>query len=154
MQEQLVKTIAHKMKISVRKVYRRYRSTKIINGKEYIILLETVETPKGIYRFEWGGIPLTRVNPNRETINDSLPKQKWSTGGELIQRLNASTCEICSSTNKVEVHHVRKLADLKKRWAGRRAKPEWVKLMIARSRKTLVVCQSCHNDIHHGRLTQ
>ncbi len=155
MQEQLVKTIAHKMKISGSKVYQRHSSTKIINGKEYKILLETVETTKGIYRFEWGGIGLIRVKPNRNTIiDDSLPKPTWSTGGELIQRLNANKCEICGSTNNVEVHHVRKLADLKKRWAGRREKPRWVKLMIARSRKTLVVCQPCHLDIHHGRLVR
>ena len=154
MEEQLVKTIAHKMKISVSKVYQRHRNTKISNGKEYKILLETVETAKGIYRFEWGGIPLTRVNPTRDTIDDSLPKPTWSMGGELIQRLNANKCEICGSTDKVEVHHIRKLANLKKRWAGRRAKPKWVKLMIARSRKTLVVCQLCHNDIHQGRVTQ
>ena len=34
---------------------------------------------------------------------------------------------------------------------GRREKPRWVQLMAARKRKTLVVCRTCHMDIHHGR---
>jgi AI2M/AI1M-like, HNH endonuclease len=29
-------------------------------------------------------------------------------------------------------------------------KPSWVKRMIARRRKTLVVCRKCHEEIHHG----
>src|SRR5258708_13559876 len=55
--------------------------------------------------------------------------------------------------NKSVYIHVRKLADLKKRWGGRREKPEWVKRMIAMQRKTLIVCHSCHVAIHAGRPT-
>ncbi|WP_432015622.1 hypothetical protein [Streptomyces cucumeris] len=29
----------------------------------------------------------------------------------------------------------------------------WARLMAARKRKTLVVCQNCHQDIHTGRAT-
>ncbi|WP_420795785.1 hypothetical protein [Ktedonobacter racemifer] len=36
---------------------------------------------------------------------------------------------------------------------GRRKKPEWMKQMAARRRKTLVVCRSCHEAIHGGRST-
>jgi hypothetical protein len=66
--------------------------------------------------------------------------------------LQANTCELCGSEEKCEVHHIRKLADLKHRWAGRKTKPEWVKTMIAIQRKTLVVCRRCHVAIHAGRL--
>jgi hypothetical protein len=45
------------------------------------------------------------------------------------------------------------MADLKKRWKGRKEKPKWVKLMIAIQRKTLVVCHRCHMDIHAGKLS-
>ena len=34
---------------------------------------------------------------------------------------------------------------------GRSPKPYWVRLMAARQRKTLVLCQPCHTDVHHGR---
>src|SRR4051794_29923734 len=73
---------------------------------------------------------------------------------DLIQRLLADECEICGSTDRVQVHHVRKLADLKQRWQGRREKPRWVQYMLARRRKTLVVCHGCHTAIHAGRPTR
>ncbi|MDJ0752819.1 MAG: reverse transcriptase domain-containing protein [Ardenticatenaceae bacterium] len=153
MQEALVKTLAQKLKISARRVYRKYRSTKDVNGRRYNILVETVETKTGIRRFEWGGVPLTHVKPSRdEVIDDTKPKVRWSMGGELVQRLLAEECEICGSSQRIEVHHVRNLADLKKRWRGRKAKPTWVKLMVARNRKTLVVCRKCHAAIHAGKM--
>jgi group II intron reverse transcriptase/maturase len=152
MQEAMVKTIAHKKKMTVRQVYQKYKDEKIINGRTYKILAETVETERGVYRFEWGGIPLTTVKPGEAKIDDTLPKVTWSRGGELIQRLQANRCEICGSRDRIAVHHIRKLKDLKKRWRGRREKPEWVKHMIARQRKTLVVCNTCHHEIHNGKM--
>jgi RNA-directed DNA polymerase len=50
---------------------------------------------------------------------------------------------------KCEVHHIRKLADLNR--PGQREKPLWVRRMAARRRKTLVVCQPCHEDMHRER---
>jgi ribosomal protein L37AE/L43A len=47
-----------------------------------------------------------------------------------------------------EVHRIRKLEDLTTTNSNC---PEWKKSMIARRRKTLVVCQKCHEHIHHGR---
>ncbi len=67
------------------------------------------------------------------------------------QRVLADRCELCGSKEKVEVHHIRKLADLEK--PGRRAKPAWVKQMAARRRKTLIVCRKCHEAIHAGTST-
>ncbi len=54
---------------------------------------------------------------------------------------------------KVQVHHIRAMKDLRKK--GRAERPAWVEMMAQRRRKTLVVCASCHADIHAGRpLTQ
>ena len=71
---------------------------------------------------------------------------------ELIFRLLAGRCEICKDTAHLEVHHVRKLADLSK--PGRREKPAWMHLMAKRRRKTLITCRRCHEDIHAGRATK
>jgi hypothetical protein len=68
---------------------------------------------------------------------------------ELIHRLVAGSCEICESRTGIEVHHIRKLADLNR--PDRPDKPAWVYLMAKRRRKTLVVCRACHEDIHAGR---
>ena len=57
---------------------------------------------------------------------------------------------MCDSTVDVEVHHIRALRDLNVK--GQREKPKWVQIMAARKRKTLVVCRTCHMDIHHGRI--
>jgi hypothetical protein len=71
---------------------------------------------------------------------------------ELLKRLLANTCELCTSTEQVEVHHIRKLADLKKQ--GQVEKPLWVRVMAARRRKTLIVCRQCHQAIHAGKPTR
>ncbi|MEU9546706.1 MULTISPECIES: hypothetical protein [Streptomyces] len=59
----------------------------------------------------------------------------------------AGRCEACGRVDEVEVHHDAKLADLGR--SGNR--PPWADLMAARHCKTLVVCGSCHRDIHGTR---
>jgi AI2M/AI1M-like HNH endonuclease len=61
----------------------------------------------------------------------------------IIKALRTSTWIRC------EVHHVRALKDLQAK--GRKPKPSWMVLMIARQRKTIVVCKTCHQDIQAGR---
>ncbi|HFV5232270.1 TPA: group II intron reverse transcriptase/maturase, partial [Escherichia coli] len=71
---------------------------------------------------------------------------------EIMRRLGARICEYCAKTGRCEVHHVRKLKDLKK---GRKAgyKPSlWQLMMIARRRKTMILCASCHDKLHSGKL--
>jgi hypothetical protein len=71
---------------------------------------------------------------------------------ELIARLLADTCELCGSRDRIQIHHVRKLADLKVK--GQRERPSWVLKMASLKRKTLVVCGYCHAAIHAGRPTR
>jgi hypothetical protein len=97
----------------------------------------------------FGGIPLKR-KPEAILV-DRLPQFVMTNRSELLQRVLANKCELCGSKEKVEVHHIRKLADLEK--PGRREKPVWVKQMAARRRKTLVVCRRCHVEIHAGTST-
>jgi hypothetical protein len=70
---------------------------------------------------------------------------------ELVRRLLADTCELCGSKDRITVHHVRKLADIKKKYLGRRSSSDWAKFMLARNRKTVVVCHKCHVEIHAGK---
>jgi len=153
MEVSLVKTLAEKYKISVRQVYRKYRSKLEVDGFEYKTLAVEVPTTRGTRLINWGAIPLKVVKVGLEPIEDRKPFELKYARTDLIQRLQANTCELCGSHNNIEVHHVRKLADLKHRWAGRKSKPKWVVRMIAIQRKTLVVCQKCHVDIHAGRPT-
>lgn len=78
---------------------------------------------------------------------DTLANPISFTGGRtnLIDRLQAQKCEYCGATEQLEMHHVRKLKELK-------GKQDWEKKMIARKRKTLAVCVKCHKKIHAGKL--
>lgn len=80
-------------------------------------------------------------------LDDRLPNTIAITGGRngLIKRLQARVCENCGATDNLEMHHVRKLKDLK-------GKSDWEIKMISRKRKTLAVCSVCHHKIHSGKL--
>ena len=58
-------------------------------------------------------------------------------------RLKACKCELCGTTesDKYEVHHINKVKNLK-------GKERWEQVMIAKRRKTIVVCENCHKIIH------
>ena len=154
MEISLVKTLAHKLRITVSRVYRRFNARKEVNGHVYKVLQIEVDTDKGSHAFYWGAIPLRTTKVIHETLDDNRHEiertQYFEQRSELIARLLADTCEMCGTTGKCEVHHIRKLADLKKRWQGRKSKPLWVTKMISMRRKTLIVCKACHTKIHNG----
>ena len=146
METSLTKTLAHKFKVTVTKVYEKYGAKLMVSGKEYQGLQASVprkEKPPLVAT--WGGIPLTW--DAKATVEDDPPKA-YGNRTELVQRLLAEFCELCGSDREIEVHHVqamRKLHD----YPGR-PKPAWVKRMIALSRKTLVLCKRCHEAVEHG----
>lgn len=76
---------------------------------------------------------------------DIIPKASYtSSTTSLIDRLKARKCELCDALDDLEMHHIRKMSDIKK------GKQHWEKMMIARRRKTMAVCISCHQKIHKG----
>ena len=97
----------------------------------------------------FGGIPLKRQRT--AVLTDLAPVMASTKRNELIHRLLAGRCEICEDTENLEVHHIRRLADLNR--PGRPEKPALMHLMAMRRRKTLVTCRRCHQDIHAGRAT-
>jgi hypothetical protein len=147
MEQSLTKTLAHKLQISVPKVYERFGAllqTPDGTYKGLRVVVERANKPPLVAT--WGGIPLKR---DLQATLDDEPPHVWNTRTDLEQRLLADTCELCGSHQHVEVHHIRALRDLRKR--GRADKPAWVRAMATRRRKTLVVCRTCHMDIQHGR---
>ena len=90
----------------------------------------------------------------RKTVysSDKIPPAFiMGTRSELTIRLVKERCELCGTKSPLEAHHVNKLKNLKQRWKGRKSKPKWVQWMIARNRKVIVVCRSCHQSITYGR---
>jgi group II intron reverse transcriptase/maturase len=149
MERSLTKTLGHKNQISVNKVWRRYKATLQTPAGPRKGLRVTIERGDGRKPLvaHWGGISLAR-RTTRAVLKDDLPMIWRKRPAELVERLRAGTCELCASTDDVEVHHVRRLKDLQT--TGRAQQPEWVKHMATRHRKTLIVCHTCHNSIHDG----
>jgi hypothetical protein len=147
----LLKTLAGKHRSTVTKMAKRHKATiETADGPKKClqVVVQRGEDKKPLVA-RFGGIPLKR-KPEAILV-DRLPQFVMTNRSELLQRVLADKCELCGSKEKVEVHHIRKLADLQK--PGRREKPAWVKQMAARRRKTLVVCRKCHEKIHAGTST-
>jgi group II intron reverse transcriptase/maturase len=145
----LLKTLAGKHDSSVSKMARKYAATvETPNGPRRCL---QISVPRGEGRkplvATFGGIPLRRQR--NAVMVDREPVPATARRKELIQRLLAGRCEICGQADEVHVHQIRTLADLAK--PGQPDQPEWMTLMAKRRRKTLVVCDACHADIHHGR---
>jgi Type II intron maturase len=150
MQQSLTKTLAAKHGISVQAVYDKYQTEMVVNGRTYKVLQATApREEKEPLIATWGGIPLEW--DIKATVDERIHRQ-WNSRSELEKRLLAQVCEACGATymtDQIEVHHIRALKDLNK-YEGRE-KTWWVKTMAARRRKTLVLCRTCHVDLHAGR---
>jgi group II intron reverse transcriptase/maturase len=147
----LLKTLAGKYDSSVSKMARKYQATIVTPCGPRKCLQVSVERGEGrrplVARF--GGIPLRRqkyaVPIDREPVRPTTGTK------ELIIRFRARRCEMCGQAATVQVHQIRALADLEN--PGQPETPAWMALMARLRRKTLVVCQPCHNTIHNRRPT-
>lgn len=139
MEYSMYKTYAAKYKSTTRKVLRKFS----INGQFSV----TYQNRKGKVKtrtFYNGGFKRKKLASI--FVEDAYPKIAAYTGGYgLMNRLSAQKCELCGATGKLEMHHIRKMKDLK-------GKQNWERRMISRQRKTLAVCVSCHNTIHAGKV--
>ena len=149
MEVSLVKTLASKCKTTCSKIYQRYGAKIDTEEGERKVLLVTVEreSPKKPLVAHFGGVSL-KWN-KWAWINDKPTEPVWSRRSEVVERLLAQQCELCGSREDIEVHHIRKLADLKPK--GGAEQPAWKRRMATRRRKTLVVCRACHEQIQYGQ---
>ncbi len=149
METSMLKTLAGKHRSSVTKMAAKYKTIIDTPAGKRTCFQVTVPRDHGrkplVARF--GGIPLKRQR--NAVLTDLTPVMASTKRNELIHRLLADCCELCGSRTSIEVHHVRKLADLNRH--DRPDRPAWVHLMAKRRRKTLVICRTCHEDIHAGR---
>jgi group II intron reverse transcriptase/maturase len=150
MEISLTKTLASKHQMSVRKIYEKYRTEVEVNARKHKVLQVIVpkqDKSKKPLVATWGGIPLSW--DIKAAIAERPLKVQWKGQTELIRRLLVGYCELCGHKKELEVHHVRAMKDLHE-YPGRE-KPPWVRRMIALQRKTMVLCEACHDDIQYGR---
>lgn len=147
MERSLTETLAHKLRLSVSRIYDRYQTTTETPEGPRKVLQVTVEREgKKPLVARWGGISLAR---NIKGVLNDIPPQVMLSRSELERQLLANTCELCGSRENIEVHHIRALKDLHRK--GRGERPKWMMVIAARRRKTLITCRKCHHDIHAGR---
>lgn len=148
MSQSVMRTLANKHKTSVGKLLEKYEEKR--NGKNAIVV--SVEAKGKTYETYFGGIPLRRtriVYVQHDTPELEVTVKQNRT--ELEKRLYADECELCGGREHIEVHHIKSIKELKKRSKGRKELPRWKIVMIARQRNTLVLCRSCHRQIHSGK---
>jgi group II intron reverse transcriptase/maturase len=144
METSMLCTLARKHRSTVTKMAARHKAK--------------IQTPHGLRtRFEatagregrkplvawFGGIPLKRqkdaVLTDRQHTGPVYPNR------QLVTRLLKGRCELCGRTGDIQVHHVRALADLDRPGPPQ---PVWAQAMAKIRRKSLVVCDGCHDQIH------
>jgi group II intron reverse transcriptase/maturase len=143
--QSLVKTLADKHKKTAGWVYRNYYHKQENNIKAIVIEISREDRKPLIAKF--GAKPI-RFDKGA-VIEDQKPPI-ITPRNELVTRLLTNQCELCGSNETINVHHIRKLKDLKRRYQGRKVPPKWAIKMMAIRRKTLVVCSACHQAIHAG----
>jgi group II intron reverse transcriptase/maturase len=138
MEYSMYKSYANKYATNKKKIIRKYKK----NG---VFSIPFNRKGKTLYReFYRGGFK--RQTTSVGTHCDSIPNTLYTgSTNSLIVKLQAQECELCGANCDLEMHHVRKLKDLK-------GKQDWEKKMISRRRKTLAVCPQCHDKIHSGTL--
>lgn len=137
MEYSCLKTLAGKHRSKVSKIRAMYKDG---TGK-WAIPYETKTVIKKMYFANY-------ADRKGKKFTDIVPQTAKNYSHDvttLESRLKAKICEVCGCTEsgRYEIHHVNKVKNLK-------GKSEWEKVMIAKRRKTIVVCHKCHMAIHHG----
>jgi len=138
MEYSCLKTLAWKHKCKLSKIYDKYRT----GAKRWGIPYETKAGKKIRKLTKFNEVDGKKCEDIIPTIVTIITKGRTT----IDSRLKAYRCELCGyegKDRKYEVHHVNKVKNLK-------GKEPWEVVMLAKRRKTLVVCHECHQKIHHG----
>jgi group II intron reverse transcriptase/maturase len=138
MEQSMLFTLAHKLRLSWAKVYRKMKSSNTLRW-------EVHRPEKSPLIATWERLPLTRKR--NAVIRDHQPVYRWLNTVSLLEKRLAEPCVLCGATDTVEMHHVRRLAT-----KVTPTDPLWKRMMVARHSKKIPVCWSCHHlGIHAER---
>ncbi len=139
MEYSCLKTLAAKHKSTIKKVRRMYRD----GAGRWGIPYETKAGKKRMYFADYASCKTAKKTDDKKPLNGTW---YWHSPNTIEKRLTAHKCELCGTetAERYEIHHVNKVKNLK-------GKEHWERVMIAKRRKTLVVCWECHHKIIHGK---
>lgn len=140
MEYSCLKTLAKKHKTRISKVKKMFKC-----GKSWGVPYETKKEKKRMMIVKFSDFKKGKIFdlPSVDIVKNHI---HFATRNSLEARLKACKCELCGVEGegvKFEIHHINKMKNLK-------GKEQWEMAMIARKRKTLVVCKECHKKIHHS----
>jgi group II intron reverse transcriptase/maturase len=148
--ESLRKTLANKHRLNKGQTYIRYihRPDNNQERAHFRVTIERKDKPPLIAKCG----ELSLKAKILTYVNDDITKfeARWDKTSELVNRLLKDECELCGAKSNIDAHHVNNLKTVRKKWQGRKKKPAWVAFMIARNRKTVMVCRKCHRQITEG----
>lgn len=144
----LIKTIANKHRRSSQWVIRKYKRQSNAGVKAIIVEVPNPNNPEQPLMAKFGDKP---IRQNRQAIIVDRKAHFYHGRNELVSRLLANECELCGSSDQIRGHHVRKLAEVKKKYKTQQNPPPWAAFMMARRRKVVFVCHQCHTAIHTGK---
>lgn len=140
MKESMLKTFASKYRTSASKIWKKYS----MDGK-FRVKYRTKKGEKFAYLIDNVFVKDRTIKKKDSKIDEFPNTIQFTARTSLVDRLKAEKCEMCGKTDKLEMHHIRKLKDFK-------GKKLWEKHMIARQRKTVALCLECHVKLHNGKL--
>lgn len=137
----VLRTIAAKMRLKTRaqvtKKYGSQVSVKVYNKDGSVLKTVSLKNVSKLYRMNLWDF--------KADVSNNLPSL-FATNVSMASILG-SVCSVCSSEYRVEMHHVRKLNNLKL------DRSDLNYLMSKRRRKQIALCRSCHMKHHNGTLT-
>lgn len=100
------------------------------SGRKLCSIVKLRDCKNSMYATDKKSIAINTFANSRNTFEDML---------------NANICELCGTekAKSYEIHHINKVKNLK-------GKEYWEQVMIAKRRKTIVVCKECHTKIHRN----
>lgn len=144
------KTLCNKNKLTTRQSYIKYMKDGSHKDELRHIEVAIERDGKPSLAAKCGEFPL-RYDRDA-VIKDKIPPYVIAGGhSELTRRLLANVCELCDAKGSVQGHHVRSVKDIRRRWQKKKEIPEWVAFIMERRRKTVFVCETCHQKITQGR---
>ena len=143
----LTKTLAHKYRCRVQRIYKKYQAINSDGRKVLQVVVDrSPDKPPLVATF--GGLAFVR-NPDGFGRSEFSFDFAWfcraGDRSEIVNHLLAGKCAACGAEGPVQMHHIRKLADLKKF-----SRQKWAEIMSARKRKFLPLCATCHRQVHNG----
>lgn len=137
MQYSMYRTFAAKYRSSVPEIARKYK-------KDGVFTVQYANKKGDVKSQSFYNESFKRRKPATDVQLDTN-LIVYHSKNSLIDRLKAEKCEICGAEETLEMHHVRKLKDLK-------GKTHVEKVMRARCRKTIALCKDCHVKTHAGKI--